>query len=154
MTKKLVVGNETFLYPENGTSPIEDWGQNASDWAQAITDIVGDIFAPGDITLTTFPLSDNITSFTNIVGLKFSTTTILAAKVEYTIKRIVGATTYTEYGVILGTFDGTIFSISQEAVGDAGITFDVTNLGQFQYKSTNLSHTSCILKFKASTIAQ
>lgn len=155
MTKKLIIGNEEFLYPVEGDSPISDWGNSATDWATAVTDVLGTIYGPNDISLSTYPLANNIITPTNIVGLKFSTTTVLSAKVEYTIKRVLSGSTITEYGVILGTFDGIVFSITQESVGDAGVSLDVTNAGQFQYTSSNMpTQTSMIIKFKATTIAQ
>lgn len=153
MSKQLTIGNKTFLYPTPGTLPEESWGNEATDWAVEVSDVLSNIQAPNDITLTTVSLADNQVTPANIVGLKFSTVAVLSIKVEYIIKRIVGVTTLTETGVILGSFDGTNFSISQTAEGDAGISIDVTNLGQFQYTSTNLSHTTCIIKFRASTIA-
>ena len=130
-------------------------GNSATDWAEAVTDVLGTIYGPNDISLSTYSLLNNVTSPANIVGLKFSTTTVLSAKVEYTIKRVLSGSTITEYGIILGTFNGTTFNIVQESVGDTGISIDVTNAGQFQYTSSNLpTQTSCIIKFKASTIAQ
>lgn len=154
MTKLLTVGSEEFNYPTTGTNPIEAWGDEATNWAEAITNVIGTIFAPGDITLSTVPLADGVVVATNVIGLKFSPTTILSFSVEYTIKRVVGGSTTTEHGFIYGSFNGVEFGITRTAQGDCGITLDAPPSGQFQYTSTALGHTSCVMRFKASTIAQ
>jgi hypothetical protein len=153
MSIELQVGSEVFEYPVNGTNAIESWGEQTSGWAQAVTDVLATVNAPNDITLTTVSLNDNVSSPANIVGLKFPTISILSVKIEYIIKRIIGAIVLTESGVIYGNYNSTDFFISQESVGDAGIYIDVTSGGQFTYTSSNLGQTSCILKFKASTIS-
>jgi len=153
MSKTLTVGNESFLYPENGENPSAGWGEEATSWAEAVTTVLGTLQNANDITLTTFSLLDNISVAANIVGLRFSTVQVIHVKVEFIIERIVGTTVYAESGYILGNYDGTDFFISQESVGDAEITISVTNAGQFQYTSSNLGHDSCTIKFKANTIS-
>lgn len=153
MALTLQVGTEVFQYPENGTNPQEQWGEEASNWAKAVTDLLANIQGPDDISITTFSLADNVTSPTDIVGLIFSTTNVISVNVEYVIERIIpGPTVIAESGIIMGYFDGTNFAISQQAVGNSGISIDVQNDGQFVYTSTNLSHTSCTIKFKGTAI--
>ena len=153
MAIELQVGNEIFLYPENGSSPIEEWGEEASEWSRAVTDLLATIQSPNDITLTTFSLQDDQSVAADIVGLTFSTTQVIDVEVTYIIERIVGATVYTESGRVIGNYNGTDFFISTETVGDAGVLISVTSTGQFQYTTTNLGHNSCTIKFKASTIS-
>lgn len=154
MSIPLTIGNEVFNYPETGTNPSEDWGDSATGWAVAVTDVLADVFAPSDITLTSFPLNDNQVVPANIVGLKFSTSVILAFKVDYIIQRIISpGNIITESGVIIGNYNGTDFFITRESCGDAGVDIDVNTLGQFVYTSTSNPGTSFIIKFRASTIA-
>lgn len=153
MTKTFIVGNEEFEFPVSGTNPSEVWGSEATDWAEAVTDVLSTLRGPSDISLTTYPLSDNISSPANIVGLKFSTTAVIQVKVEYIIQRTVGLVVTTENGEITGNYNGTEFAINRQSNGDAGIEIDVTNVGQFTYTSSNLGHTSCTIKFRATTIA-
>lgn len=89
MSVELIVGNETFDYPENGTNPQEQWGESATEWARAVTTVLSSLQSPNDITLTTYPLADNISTPTNIIGLRFSTTAVIHAEVEYVIQRVV-----------------------------------------------------------------
>lgn len=152
MSKSLQIGSEIFEYPEQGTDATEGWGESGSSWAQAVTDVLGTLQNANDITLTTYNLLDNVITPTDIVGLRFSISSVLFCKIDYVIERLVGATVYVESGTILGNFDGTDFNVSIDCVGDAGIGIDCNNIGQFQYTSTNLGHTSCTIKFKANTI--
>lgn len=153
MSKNLQIGTEVFQYPENGTNPSAMWGEEATAWAEAVTELLATIFGPNDISLTTYSLSDNQVVPADIVGLKFSTTAVLSVEVEYIIERIKGAAVYVESGKIYGNYDGTDFYISTETIGEAGISIDVTNIGQFTYTSTNIAQDSCTIKFSASTIA-
>jgi len=127
MSKTLQIGSEVFEYPTQGTNASEGWGESGTGWAQAVTDVLATIQSPNDITLTTVSLNDNVSVPANIVGLRFSTVSVISVRIEYNIKRIIGAIVLTESGNILGNFDGTNFYINTEAVGDSGISFDVTS---------------------------
>jgi hypothetical protein len=152
-TKTLIIGNESFNYPVQGTSPVENWGEEASAFAEAVANALANVQAPNDILLSTYPLLDNVTIPANIVGLKFPNIQMLYFFIEYGIKRVVGSTVYMEDGTITGYFDGTDFYISTEATGDAQVNIAVTSTGQFTYTSSNLGQTSAVIRFKASTIA-
>lgn len=153
MALTLQVGTEVFQYPENGTNPQEQWGEEASNWAQAVTDLLANIQGPNDISITTFSLANNQVSQANIVGLRFSTTSVISVKIEFVIQRI-ASTTVVESGIIMGYFDGTNFEIAQQSVGNSGVVIDVLNDGQFVYTSSNLSgHVSSTIKFKGVTIS-
>lgn len=154
MALTLQVGTEVFQFPENGTNPQEQWGEESSGWAQAVTDLLANIQGPDDISITTYSLADNISTPANIVGLRFSTTSVISVKVEFAIQRTIpGPSTIVETGIIMGYFDGSNFDIAQQSVGNSGISIDVLPSGQFQYTSTNLSHTSCTIKFKGAAIS-
>lgn len=155
MTKKLQIGSEIFNYPEQGTS--SGHGEQATEWAEAVTDVLADFQGPNDILLTSQTLANNTTTPTNIPGLTFNTGQVQSITVEYLLERVYdsGSTTITESGVILGNFDGTTFKIIVEAADDVDVDITVTSGGQFQYTSSNLAnHISTTIKFKASTIDQ
>lgn len=153
MSISLTIGNETFEYPENGSNPQAQWGEEATGWAEAVTELLNNIQSPNDVSLTTFTLNDNVTTETNIVGLAFSTTAVSHVNVEYVIERTVAGNVTAESGLILGNYDGVNFNISLETVGDSGVNISVTNTGQFQYTSSNLGHTACTIKFKGTAIS-
>lgn len=154
MSKTLQVGTEVFEYPDNLQNP--GWGEEASDWARAVTDLLGTLRGPNDISITSFTLQNNQSTDANISGLRFATSQVVQCEISYMIKRVYasGTTVISESGKILGSYNGTTFTIVRESAGDeCGITIDVDATGQFKYKSTNLTnHVSSTIKFAATTI--
>lgn len=158
MAKELTVGTETFEYPENGET-VGVWGEEATAWSEAVTKLLGTLQGSNDIPVTSFSFLDNISTPSNILGMAFNTSSggVLGVKVEYVVERVYnsGSSVLVESGTIIGNFDGSIFSISQEVVGNAEITISVTNAGQFQYTSSALTNpTTNVIKFKASALDQ
>lgn len=154
MSKELIIRNETFEYPDNGADADEKYAEQMSAWAEAVTDTLSNLAGPDDITLTSFSLADNKATPTVIPLLKFNSTAVLRLEVEFIVTRVIGTTTLVESGLITGNFNGTDFRIVQDLEGDdTGVELSVDNVGQFYYTSSDASHTSCQIKFKASTIS-
>lgn len=153
MAKLLQVGNQTFEYPEQGTEL--PWGEDATGWAEAVTEALQTVQGPNDKLKTEVTLANNQTTPTDISGLSFNVAAILAVTIEYYVERIYdgGATQIGESGVIRAYYDGTDFNISVQATEDAGVDITATNAGQFQYTSDNkANHTSSRIVFTAKTI--
>ena len=160
-TKTLVINNVTYNYPGPGEDP--GWGEDATGWAEEVTSVLSSLLGAGDILETTFNVANNVTSATNITGLSFDTATVRSAVIEYSIYRISDTTTSgkAETGVLDIVYDNSASSgnkwlLSQESNGDSGITFDITDAGQFTYTSTDIGSTnySGVFKFKARTTSQ
>lgn len=155
MSKTLQIGSDIFEYPEQGTNP--GWGEEATAWAEAVTDALKTVQGPNDILLTSAALSNNITTFTDIPGFNFDTSDVQSITADAFIIRVYdsGTTTVTQSATITGNYDGSTFYIAVQSVGDAGMQFNITNAGQVQYKSSDLTnHTSTTIRFKAKTIDQ
>lgn len=154
MSKLLQVGNTIFEYPQQGTG--EGHGEDATAWAEAVTDALKSVQGPNDILLTTANLGNDVSTQQVIPGLSFNTGQVQHVNVEFLITRIFdsGASTVVESGKIYGNYDGSDFRISVESTGDdTGVEIDVNSSGQFVYTSSNLAdHQSSIINFKASTI--
>jgi len=153
MSKKLQVGSEIFEIPVNGQNP--GWGEDTTGWMEAVTDAIGEVQGPNDVSITSSPLANNQSTYADVIGLKFDTSQVIYINIEYFVKREFdsGTSVVTESGVILGNFDGANFYISREQVGDAGLSLDVTPTGQFQYTTSDLTnHVSSVIKFKGRTI--
>jgi len=154
MSKNLIVGNQTFEFPEQGDNA--DWGSSVTDWAEAVTDALSTVQKPNDILLTTANIANNISSPTNIPGFSFSTAEVKAINCQYLVTRTttIPNVVLTEVGYIEGWFDGTNWGISIRTTGDAGILLSITPAGQMQYTSSNLAgatHTGSI-SFEAKVI--
>ena len=155
MSKTLQIGSTTFEYPTEGEKP--GWGEEATAWAEAVTDALQNVQGPNDILITSATLTNNQITLANIPGLVFNTGQVQSIEVDYLIERIFdsGSTTIAESGKILGNYNGTDFDISQETTGDAGVAISINNSGQFQYTSDDkANHISTTIRFKASTIDQ
>lgn len=147
------IGSDIYRIPIEGTSA--PWGQEVSDFLIGVADALGQVQGPNDILITSATLANNQSSAANIPGLVFSAGTVQAIDVTYLITRVYdgGASTIAESGKILGNYDGTTFSISQQFVGNSGVLLSILNSGQMQYTSSNLaSHVSTTIKFSAKTI--
>lgn len=154
-TKTVTVGSKTFEIPIEGANP--PWGEDLTAFFEAVADALTTVQGPNDVLITSASLSNNQTSFSNIPGLIFNTGQVQGVEIDYLLIRIYdsGASTVTEYGKILGNYNGTTFTISRQFSGDAGFQIDVLNTGQFQYKSSNLAnHISTEIRYKAKTIDQ
>lgn len=159
MSIPLTVGTQTFNYPIQGQDP--QWGEEAAGWAEAVTNVLATLLAPGDILQTTATINNNIAVATNVEGLLFDPTFVRAANVDYSVYRISTANPSgnTESGTIYLVYDtnaapGSKWSLSQKINGDAGIAFSINDAGQIQYTSTDINSTgySGTMKFSARTL--
>jgi hypothetical protein len=162
MSRPLIVNNQTFNYPDPGEDP--SWGTDASDWASAVTDVLGTLLAPGDILSTTFDISDDVSVATQIQGLAFDSSLNRSAKIVYSVYRT--STDNPSGNAETGTIDiiydnlapvGQKWKMTQNKNGEAGVVFSISDLGQFSYISTQIDTGSGgysgVLKFSAKSTA-
>lgn len=138
MSKTLIVGNEEFEFPTEGTNP--GYGSEVTDWAEAVTEALTTVQKPNDILLTTAAINNNVSTPANIPGFSFTTAEVKAIDCRYLITRTTTGpdATYTEVGYIEGFFDGTNWGISIRSTGDSKVTLSITPAGQIQYTSENI----------------
>lgn len=135
MSIALVVNGNTFLYPTNRQSP--SWGEQATAWAQAVTEVLNTLQGTDDIPLTTATISNNVTD-QSIVGLNFDPTQSRGAIITYSVNRFtdgVGGVERAEVGYIYATYiaSTTTWTVVVAGSGTAGISFGMTSLGQVTY---------------------
>lgn len=149
MTKKLTVGTESYDYPITGD---ENYGQDASGWAESITEAVAEIFGPGDIRTTETLLLNNTTG--DITGLSFDTGFVQRIQVRGLITRkFNSSSTQTEAFVVEGSYNGVELNITVDYSGEDTKVSLFTNGGQFRYTSEDVPDTSELsVKFNATTI--
>lgn len=157
MAIPLVVNNSTFEYPQPGDP--KGWGEDATDWAIEVTNLLSDLKGPNDIIQTAFSINNNQAVASNIIGLAFDAATVRYAIVDYTIYRTTSTAELAEGGqihLIYKNVAGT-WLIEQDRQGDnSGVVISITNAGQLQYTSSNvagLSYTGKI-SFRAKTLNQ
>lgn len=108
---------------------------------------------------TAFTIANNQSSPANVTGLSFTGNTQRSFEVTYQVYRNTtggGATELAESGKLLGVYSTVAGSweMTQESVGNSGVTFSITNAGQVQYTSTNITGTAATsaMKFKFGTM--
>lgn len=153
MAITLQVGNEFFEYPETGSL---NYGEDASGWAEAVSEALTTVFGPGDIRTTEISL---VGASGNVAGLLFNTSFVQRIVVEGIITRTTNNpdptpdTIITESVTIDGAFNGSDFNISVKTTGDdTGVTFDVNNSGQFTFQAEVIPDSTVTFKFKGSAI--
>lgn len=155
MSKTLVINNIPFEYPEQGEpSP---WGEAATGWAQEVTTVLSSVNGPSDILESA---SDIVNGATNlpINALLFNPLTVRSFSVRANIARyfVSGVTInnakYQEV-LLIGLYNtqtGT-WTLQEDGIGDADITFDLTDSGQITYSTGTMTGTgtyTAIIKFR------
>lgn len=149
MTKKLQIGSTIFEYPVQGDG---NWGEEATAWAEAVTEALTSVQGPNDILITSATILNDQSTPVDVSGLQFDTSDVLSVEVDYLIQRQ-GTSTDTENGKIFANYNGTAWKIQQDGVGDVGVIFSITAAGQVQYTSTDFAgHTASSVRFRARTI--
>lgn len=162
MAVTLTVNGTPYSYPSPGDEP--GWGEEATGWSEEVTVVLASLLGVDDILETTFTVNNNISSPTNITSLNFNSASARAAFIEYSIYRVSDSTTSgtAEAGEMRMIYDNDAGSGSKWGLsigpssGSGGVTFTVTDAGQFQYTSTDIGSVnySGVMKFKASALAQ
>lgn len=160
MSIPLNVNGTTYNYPSPGDNP--SWGEDATGWSQAVTAVLATLLAPGDILQTSFTVQNNVTSASNVNGLLFDPAQVRASNIVYSVYRKTDSVTSgnVENGTLYINYDtnassGNKWTLSQQKNGEAGITFSITDAGQFQYTTTNIAGANYIgqMKFTAKSLS-
>ena len=156
MPKVLIVNNTPYNYPTSGDEP--GWGNDATGWAEGVTNVLSDLLGPNDILETAFNVANNQTSFADITGLIFNAASVRGADISYSVFRVSTANPFghTEKGTIQLIYDNNLgWSVNQgNILGSSGVTFTVIGTGQVQYKSTDIGSLNYIgtMKFRAKSL--
>lgn len=143
MPQDLIVNNNTFAYPVTGDEP--GWGEPATGWAAEVTNVLSELQGGNDIIQTSFNVANNISSPLDVVGLIFNPAQVRSAVVEYSVYRTTDTNELSETGELFlvyknGGTIGSKWSIGRMFFGDdSGIVFTMSDSGQIQYTSTNVT---------------
>jgi hypothetical protein len=144
MSVSLVINGNTYLFPTSGEDP--NWAREVSGWATDVNLALNSITGTGDINESSFSIANNVSAAADINGLLLSGATVKAAIINYSCYRESNATPSgkSETGTILAAYDelaasGSLWLISQQVSGDASIVISITDTGQFQYLSSDIT---------------
>ena len=110
--------------------------------------------SPGDISETSFALSDNVAVAADVTSLLFPTASIRGFEAIVSISIDATSDVY-EIIKIYGINRGGVWEMSQVGAGDeSGVTLTITLGGQIQYtNTTHAGFVSGVVKFRATTLA-
>lgn len=136
------VTNTELSYVSGVTSSIQTQLDNKSD------------ASPGDISETSFALSDNVAVAADVTSLLFPTASIRGFEAIVSISIDATSDVY-EIIKIYGINRGGVWEMSQVGAGDeSGVTLTITLGGQIQYtNTTHAGFVSGVVKFRATTLA-
>jgi hypothetical protein len=148
MSIPVSIQGTTYNIPEQGQNP--PWGSDLTDLLQALVDVANTSIGSADIITTSFNLGNNQASATNVTGLAFDPSQVRSAIISYSISRSTSTNEYSECGQIYITYRTSFgnWELAQYSTGSSGVTFTVTNGGQFQYVSDNMSGLTYVGKMK------
>jgi len=152
----LVVNNSTFEYPVDNDSP--GWGEEATGWAVAVTDVLGTLVGTGDILETVANIANNQTVPADVVGLSFDPTTVRGSITQYSVYRVTSTNEVVEVGQMYLSYKSVAQTWDLAIVNgqNANIVFTITPAGQIQYTTDNMPGTgySGQMKFVAKALSQ
>lgn len=152
MPKNLIVVDEIYEYPVTGDN---NYGEEATGWAEATTSVLAQISGPGDIPTTETNLigiSSGGYVTGDITNLSFDTAYVQSLIITGHITRTyIGGATEVESFSIEGVYNGTEINFSPDFSGDdVEMDFEV-NGGQFRFKYLEIANTdTVVIKFSAS----
>lgn len=160
MPKTLIVNNTPYEYPTSGDEP--GWGGEATGWAEAVTDVLSDLLGPNDLLETAFNVANNQLVAADVTGLVLNAASVRAAEISYSIYRQTATSSVVESGKINVAYNNASpnpnkWEMNQGSVlGDAGVIFTITNSGQVQYTSSNITGASYTgtMKFRLKSLQQ
>lgn len=132
-------------------SDLSDSGALKKVTVQSIVDLAG-AGSAGDLSETSFSISNNQASPADVTGLAFANATVRAFEVLASVEIDADADLYETFA-LYGIQKGASWDMSQESVGDnSGIIFTITNAGQIQYISQDLAgFVEGTIRFRART---
>lgn len=141
---QITIAGTVYQYPDVGESP--NWGREATTVIQALAEALNTLFSPGDILSTKYNIDNNVSVAQPVNGLLFDSNITRAATIPYAIYRVSTdePTGNAEEGSLFIVYDdnasaGNKWVMSRTTlVGSSGVIFDITDLGQVTYESTDI----------------
>lgn len=159
MSIPLIISGITYNFPVSGD---ELWGPDVTDWAVSVTAQLANLVVSGDLGPTVLVnILNNQVAAANVTSLAFDPATIRSAQVEYFVYRtfnsgseevVENGTMYLTYKDIANEWDMVLVGSN---VTGSGVTFTITNAGQVQYTSSNLTPSTSYsgnMRYRASVL--
>lgn len=129
MSVTITIKGTPIDFPSSGESP--NWSPAVIEFAQAVEEVLLSAVGPYDVSPQVFNLVSGGPP-QPITNLSFSTVTVRAAYIKYSIM-LIGSSTTSEAGNIVALYNGSNWNITtRDYVGEANCFFNITTAGQVQ----------------------
>lgn len=138
MGTPLTINNNVYDFPTPGEEP--GWGNDATEWAKAITDALASLVPAGTLNEAQSAIDNNQIN-QEVSGLLFSFLLTKTATVLYRLERDTASMSpLVEQGYLYILYDNGVWLMSREisAGTPTGVQLDIDSSGQVRYTSTNL----------------
>lgn len=141
----ITIAGTPIQFPDSGNAP--NWAPAVIQFAQQVASALSSTVGSDDVLPQHLSI-DSIPSGTlAITNLKFSNINVQGAFIRYTVLRSTTLTTVSETGTIVINYNpnnpvNNKWEYSRERVGDASVTFTISDTGQVSITTTALSGTN------------
>lgn len=134
----LTINGRIYNYPDPGTEM--GWGEDATNWAEAVTSVVNQLTGGGSLVSGSFLYLNNTLNQT-VPGLSFSSISILSATIDYNISLDTGASV-NETGVLHVEYESGSWNITRTIKSSTitGMDISITGSGQVEISTPNYSN--------------
>lgn len=146
MSETLLFGSTPVDIPVSGDP--ENWAPAVTEALEAISQTLATVAGAFDVPSQSIAIDSSNPGIpnTDIPPLNFPTTQVRAVNISYAVFRSTDSTTVYETGSMIAVYSpanpiGMSWELSRDYVGDAKITFNVTDTGQFQFTATAIAGT-------------
>ena len=153
----ITISGTPINFPATGQSPT--WSDAVIQFAQVVAQTLNGLAGAYDIEPQTYNMVANLNTSVNIPGLAFPVSNVRSADIRYDVYRSTSSTSVYEAGHFLIDYNpnnstGNKWSISQDRIGNANITFAISDTGQFSFSTTTLAGTGHVgqITFAATTL--
>lgn len=142
MSVPIQIQGNIINFPSSGQDP--NWSEGVIAFAQAVEAALATLVGPFDVPPQVFVLTSNANSNVSLPNLSFPSSDVKGAIIEYAVVRTTTTANVTETGSLIINFNTNNpvtnkWEISRDYIGDADITFSVTDSGQIQFSTTVIS---------------
>lgn len=145
MSITITIQGTPIQFPSSGESP--NWAPAVIQFAEAVEIALQSVVGPGDVAAQVTDVNNNQSVALDIPALSFATGVVRSADVYYYVYRTTNSSTLLEQGKIRIAYNPSNntnekWELVQTKSGDAGITFDISDSGTFNYTSSNQAGTN------------
>jgi hypothetical protein len=156
----ITIQGTPITFPGAGSSP--QWAEAVDQFAVAVEGALNTVIGAFDVSPQALIIdSYNPGTSINIAALSFPTASVRSAFIRYAVFRSTNLTSVYESGELEIVYNpngptGNKWEVAQQLVGNADITFYVTDTGQVQFSTTVIAGTghTGLLTFVAQSILQ